>query len=163
MRGVILIICLLGLSACSGTGSLHDFDNPGAGPDDFSVLSAGPLTVPDTLALPAPTPGGTNRTDRNPKADAIAALGGRQSASVAGGIPAQDAALVTHAGRGGVAANIRADLAAADAALRGSRVRGLYGRGGYFGLYANQALDAQAELARFRAAGVATPSAPPAN
>jgi len=123
----------------------------------------GPLTVPDTLSLPEPTPGGANRTDPNPTGQAIAALGGRQSASVAGGVPTRDAALVAHASRNGVEADIRAALAAADEARRSSRLGGLFGRGGYFGLYARDALDAQAELARFRAAGVATPTAPPAN
>jgi len=160
MRGVISIICLVALAGCSGSKSLHDFDNPGAGPDDFSVLPVGPLEMPASLELPEPTPGGANRTDPNPTGEAIAALGGRQTS--AGGVPARDAALVAHAGRNGVAANIRADLAQADADRRGGGVFGLFRRG-YFGLYANEALDAQAELARFRAAGVATPSAPPAN
>lgn len=163
MRGVIFVICVLGLSACSGSRSLHDFDNPGSGPDDFSVLPVAPLTLPDTLDLPDPTPGGANRTDPNPTGQAIAALGGRQSAGVAGGIPSRDAALVAHASRNGVETDIRAALAAADAERRNGRFAGLFGRSGYFGLYARDALDAQAELARFRAAGVATPSAPPAN
>lgn len=163
MRGVIFILCMFGLTACGGSKALHDFDNPGAGPDDFAVLPVNPLILPSVLDLPNPTPGGTNRTDPNPTGNAIAALGGRQSANVAGGVPTRDAALVAHASRNGVEAGIRADLAAADVARRSSRLGGLFGRGGYFGLYARDALDAQAELARFRAAGIATPSAPPAN
>lgn len=168
MRTIFLaLLTALGLMACtSGDRPLHDLSSAGNGPDDFSVLPVAPLEIPDAKVLPTPTPGGTNLVDPNPKADAIAALGGRASAQVAGGVPARDAALVRGAGRYGTDANIRQTLADEDAALR-SRARsfsffGLFGGGTYFGAYARQALDAYAELARFRAAGVATPSAPPA-
>ncbi len=168
MRAIILVILTaVGLMACtSGDRPLHDMSGAGNGPDDFSVLPVAPLVMPDGKELPKPTPGGTNLVDPNPKADAIAALGGRASAQVAGGIPARDAALVAGAGRYGTQADIRETLASEDAALRRSARRfsffGLFGSGSYFGAYARQALDAYAELARFRAAGVATPSAPPA-
>ena len=168
MRGIILAtIAAIALTACtSGQRPLHDLDTGSQGPDEFSVLPVAPLEIPINRALPTPTPGGANLTDPNPKGDAIAALGGRQSAQSAGGIPARDAALVARANRHGTSAGIRATLAAEDASIRNSARRfsffGLFGGGNYFGAYARQALDAYSELARFRAAGVATPTAPPA-
>ena len=168
MRTTILaIIAAAALTACtSSERPLHNLEGAGGGPDDFSVLPVAPLEIPQTKALPQPTPGGSNRVDPTPKADAIAALGGRASAQVAGGVPTRDAALVARASRHGLTTNIRQQLATEDAAVRRSARRfnlfGLFGDGTYFGAYARQALDAYAELARFRAAGVATPSAPPA-
>lgn len=165
MRAIFLaLFAAAGLMACtSGDRPLHDMSGAGNGPDDFSVLPVAPLEIPETMQLVNPTPGGTNRVDPNPKAEAIAALGGRASAQVAGGIPARDAALVARASRYGTDANIRQTLATEDEAYRRSARRfSLFGGASYFSAYARQALDAYAELARFRAAGVATPSAPPA-
>jgi hypothetical protein len=168
MRGIILVgIAVVALTACSaGDRPLHDLRANSFGPDEFSVVPVGPLEVPDTLtALPEPTPGGVNRTDPNPTGDAIAALGGSQSAAFAGGIPASDSALVASASRFGVVPAIRAELAAADAAYRGRRQLtqwfNILGSDRYFTSYAHEALDAYTELARFRALGIATPSAPP--
>ncbi len=138
------------------------------GPDEFSVLPSRPLEVPTGAAtLPEPTPGGSNLSDPNPTADAIAALGGRPGAANAGGIPAADATLVSYVGRYGTNPAIRQELAAEDAAFRrrrsGGGFLGLF-RGGerYFQAYAAMALDAYAELIRFRNLGVQVPSAPPA-
>ena len=167
VRNLFLTIALAGLSACGG-GGLRDLRGDLSGPDEFSIIPSKPLVIPENLnLLPPPTPGGTNPADPNPKGDAIAALGGNPAAAFAGGIPSADAALVAHAGRNGTAPGIRATLAAEDAALRGGisagGVLGLFGGGDrYWSLYANQSLDAQAELQRFRAAGIRTPSAPPA-
>lgn len=164
MRGIILI-AMLGLAACGSEGGLRDMRNPSGGPDEFSVVPGAPLELPETLSLPPPTPGGTNRTDATPNADAIVALGGVPAAAFAGGIPAGDQALVTAAGRNGIEADIRSVLATEDAAFRTRRERlntfNFLGRDRYFRAYARQALDAYAELARFRAAGVQTPTAPP--
>lgn len=159
--GLILsILAITALTACAGGDrGLRDFDR-GEGPDEFSVIPMQPLTLPDNLgALPPPTPGAGNRVDPNPTGDAIAALGGRPGAGVAG-----DAALLGAVGRNGVDPTIRADLAEADAQFRRNRARlGLFNRGDrYFQAYAGQALDAYAELVRFRNLGVAVPSAPPA-
>ena len=160
----IAVSATLLLSACAGgKRGLHNFET-GTGPDEFSVIPARPLSLPDDLnALPSPTPGGANLTDPNPNADAVVALGGRPSAANAGGIPARDSALVAHVGRNGVSPTIRAELAEADAQFRQRRSRGGLFSGGnrYFAAYANQALDAYAELIRFRNLGVAVPSAPP--
>ncbi|WP_254696825.1 DUF3035 domain-containing protein [Octadecabacter sp. SW4] len=169
MRAMIFATAaVLTLSACAGGDrGLRDLRSSSGGPDEFTVLPVGPLALPDSLStLPAPTPGGANLTDPNPGGDAIVALGGRESAARAGGIPAADSALVARAGRYGTDPNIRATLAAEDQTLRNRRARagflGLGGRDRYFQAYAAQALDAYSELTRFRNLGVATPTAPPA-
>lgn len=153
------------LSACAGGDrGLRDFRTNGGGPDEFSILPARPLVLPtDVTNLPVPTPGGTNLTDPAPNADAVAALGGNPNALAAGGIPATDGALVTAAGRNGVDPEIRQTLATEDERFRNRRGRlTLFGgRDRYFRVYSRQALDAYAELRRFRNAGVATPTAPP--
>jgi len=113
-----------------------------------------------------PSPGGRNLTDPNPTGDAIAALGGSQAAGFAGGIPASDMALLGAAGRYGTDPAIRATLAGEDAAFRRralfANAFNILGRDRYFQAYARQALDAYAELLRFRNLGVGVPSAPPA-
>ncbi|WP_296425662.1 DUF3035 domain-containing protein [Yoonia sp.] len=166
MRAITLSVLALALmAACGNTDRpLRDMSSADAGPDPFAVIPLGPLEIPDTLTLPAPTPGGANRTDPSPKADAIAALGGSAAEQVAGGVPANDAALVAQVGRYGVDPAIRAALAATDAALlqrkRRSNVFNPLNRDRYFPAYAGQALDAYAELARLRALGIAVPTAP---
>ena len=165
MRAIVLVSLALLLAACSGGGGLRDMSSTSGGPDEFSVTPTAPLTLPENLELPAPTPGGANLTDVNPNANAIAALGGRPSAVSAGGIPARDGALVSHASRNGVDPSIRSILFAEDESFRkraGFRnFFNIFGRDKYFPAYARQSLDAYSELERFRAAGIATPSAPP--
>jgi hypothetical protein len=154
MRKVVLsAMLLLAVAACNRGGR--------AGPDEFSVLPTRPLELPQSLSsLPAPTPGGLNLTDPNPTGDAIAALGGAQTN--AGGIPASDAALVAQVSRNGTDPAIRLTLAQEDAGLRRRAQRGQdLNRARYLRVYAGQALDAYAELLRFRNAGVQVPSAPP--
>lgn len=156
---------MLTLSACAGGDrGLRDLRSNGGGPDEFSVLPMAPLVMPsDVTNLPTPTPGGSNLSDPAPIADAVAVLGGNPNALIPNGIPARDMAIVTAAQRGGVDPAIRQTLASEDAAFRTRQSRfGLFrGRDRYFAAYSRQALDAYAELERFRAAGVATPSAPP--
>ena len=135
------------------------------GPDEFAILPPKPLELPaDLAALPEPTPGGANRTDQDPMGDAILALGGSPSPPDAAS-PAVDAALVAHAGRLGFAPDIRSLLAAEDLDYRrrndGRLLERLFAVNVYFRAYARQALDQQAELERWRQAGVRTPSAPP--
>lgn len=150
----------LALAGCGGGGPLHRLNAGATGPDEFSVIPMRPLAMPATLDLPPPTPGGANLADPDPLGDGLAALGGSLGAG-----PAGDAALMTRVARYGMDPAIRATLAAEDAALRGraSALSGFnpFGRDRYFPAYARMALDAWAELARFRAAGVPTPSAPP--
>ena len=165
-RTIFLLLTILALSACgAGSDGLRNLDTDLAGPDEFSVLPTLPIAMPATRDLPVPTPGGTNRTDRTPRADAVSALGGNPAALRAAGIPAQDAALVAHASRAGSDPAIRQTLAREDAAFRARAASGasfnLLGRDRYFPAYSRFALDAYAELARLRAAGVAVPTAPP--
>ncbi len=168
MRLVLIsALCILTLSACGGKDrGLRDFRTNKAGPDEFSVAPTKPLETPSSYSeLPSPTPGGSNLTDATPNSDAIAALGGNAAAASRGGIPTTDRALVAHAGRKGITPDIRNVLAAEDETFRKRRGRiGFLGRGDkYFAAYATQALDAFAELVRWRQLGVKTPSAPPSN
>ncbi|MDG1376268.1 MAG: DUF3035 domain-containing protein [Yoonia sp.] len=165
-KAILAILTLAALAACSsGKRPLHDMRSASGGPDEFTVMPVGPLEIPEVFTLPVPTPGATNRVDPTPKADAIAALGGRPSAVVAGGVPVADNALVAAASRNGVQSDVRAVLAAEDAAFRKGKnrysLRSALSRDRYFKAYARFALDAYAELQRFRNLGVATPSAPP--
>lgn len=164
MKFILCTVMMLSLVACAGGDrGLRDVRSDGRGPDEFRVLPVNPLVRPDDLALPTPTPGGANRTDPTPVADAVAVLGGNPNALVPVGSPTGDGALINAASRNGVDPAIRQTLASEDAAFRNrqSRFGILRGRDRYFSAYARQALDAYAELARFRNAGVATPTAPP--
>ncbi len=161
------VLAMILVAACGNTDRpLRDLRPAGAGPDEFAVIPADPLEIPDTFTLPAPTPGGVNRADPTPNADAIQALGGSASAQSAGGVPAGDAALVARASRYGVDPNIRAELAATDAArldrARRSNLFNPLGRDRYFPAYARQALDAPSELARLQALGITVPQVPAA-
>jgi len=164
-RLFMCIAAVLMLTACAGGDrGLRDLRTSSGGPDEFRVMPMGPLVLPaDTVNLPTPTPGASNRADPAPLGDAVAALGGNPNALIPNGVPVRDTALVTAAGRNGVDPAIRQTLASEDAAFRNRRSRfGFFrGRDRYFQAYSRQALDAYAELTRFRNAGVATPSAPP--
>lgn len=162
---VITVVALLFVAACGNTDRpLRDLQSAGGGPDEFAVIPQEPLVIPADRSLPQPTPGGTNLADPTPNADAIAALGGSANAQVAGGIPANDAALVAQASRYGTDPAIRAALAAADEArlerARRSNVFNPLGRDRYFPAYASQALDPFAELDRLRGLGIAVPTVP---
>ncbi len=170
LGALILTVALtvtMTLGGCASNG-LRQLDAPRTGPDEFLILPSKPLTAPqDFDVLPTPTPGGTNLTDRNPMADAVVALGGRASALEYNGVPASDAALVAQASRFGVPADIRASLAEADAQFRKrqawlTNIR-LFPVDRYEQAYRRQALDPFAEAARFRGAGIGTPSSPPPN
>lgn len=165
-RGAFAVagLAMLMLGACSDDKSLMNIRATGNGPDEFGILPAKPLEMPETLAaLPVPTPGGANRTDQNPEADAIAALGGNPSAR--GGIPAADATLVSQASRFGVEGGVRQVLATEDYAYRrdndGRLLERLFNVNVYYSAYRPMSLDQQAELARWRSVGVRNVSAPP--
>jgi hypothetical protein len=161
----VILVAILGLAGCSGDNKLRDLRSFTGGPDEFGVIPGKELTQPKNYAeLPTPTPGGANRTDQNPKADAVAVLGGRRSALVASGVPAADGALVNHVSRNGVSTTIRTDLADEDAAFRKRQGRftniRLVRVDRYNQAYRRHRLDARKEAARWRAAGVPTPTAP---
>jgi hypothetical protein len=164
--GAVAGAALLLLAACGGSGTPQLMNlRSGAGPDEFGILPPKPLELPEDLAsLPPPTPGGENRTDPRPFDDAVLALGGRPQAAQ-GGVPAADGALAAHAGRFGIEGGIRQTLAAEDLEWRrdnnGRLLERLANVNVYYKAYRAQSLDQHAELARWRKAGVRTPSAPP--
>ncbi|MEM6758092.1 MAG: DUF3035 domain-containing protein [Pseudomonadota bacterium] len=155
------------LGACSGEPDLRNLRSLGDGPDEFSLVPAKPLEAPENYtSLPQPTPGGVNRTDQRPLEDAYAALGGRASSPRAP-IPGSDAALINHASRFGVEAGIRTTLANADQQFRDRQRRltniRIFKEDIYAQIYRRQALDPARVAAQYRAAGIPTPSAPPAS
>lgn len=157
---------LLLLAAC-GNGKppiLMNVHSTTDGPDEFGILPPKGLSLPtDIKDLPPPTPGGSNLTDPRPYDDAITALGGKPQAE--GLVPAGDAGLYSYATRKGVSRDIRQSLAAEDLQWRrkhnGRPLERLFSINVYFKAYSKMALDQYAELARWRAAGAKTPSAPP--
>lgn len=164
-RAIIAGATMITLAACGGDRDPQLMNlRSGSGPDEFAIVPPKALEMPEDLAaLPEPTPGGFNRTDQNPEADAAIALGGNPKA--AGGIPAADSALYAHAGRFGVDGGIRATLASEDLEFRrdnnGRVLERLFNVNVYYKAYRKQRLDQQAELSRWRALGVRNPSAPP--
>lgn len=171
MRGifgktVLVLGVALALSACSRNREpiLMNVASSTNGPDEFAIIPNRPLEAPESFtALPPPTPGRGNRTDVNPNADAIVALGGRPEALLA--IPATDAGIVNAVTRYGVEPDIRSTLATDDLNFRrrkdGRVLEKLFNVNVYFRAYERQSLDKYAELERFRALGVRTPAAPP--
>jgi hypothetical protein len=164
-RAIIAVATMITLAACGGKGDPELMNlRSGPGPDEFAIVPPKPLELPENLAdLPEPTPGGFNRTDQTPEADAAIALGGNPKA--AGGIPSADSALYAHAGRFGLDGGIRATLASEDLEWRrdnnGRVLERLFNVNVYYKAYRKQRLDQQAELDRWRALGVRNPSAPP--
>lgn len=162
------LIACTALVACGGgtrAPSLMNLRSDSAGPDEFSILPTKTLEMPQDIAvLPPPTPNGTNLVDPNPASDAIIALGGvpRDANAPSRG----DGGIISYAARSGVTGDIRTILAAEDLQFRkqnnGRLLERLFNVTTYFKAYRRQSLDQQAELARWRAKGVATPSAPPA-
>jgi hypothetical protein len=168
-RAWVAVLIAAGLvSACAGDRepSLLNISSNTNTPDEFGILPTKPLEQPETYAeLPAPTPGGANRVDPTPNADAVAALGGNPAALSRGGIPAADGALFAQATRYGVQPAIRSELAAADLEYRrvnnGRLLERAFNVNVYFRAYKPMSLDQYAELERWRLLGVPTPSAPP--
>ena len=165
--GIILAVTLLGVAGCSQRG-LMDLRTTSEGPDEFLILPNKPLEIPDNLAaLPQPMPGGVNRVDQNPLADAVAAMGGRPSALDATAVPASDGALVAQTSRYGVPGNIRETLAEQDAEFRRRQARGtrirIFPVDRYKQAYRRELNDPFQENQRLRASGVQTPTSPPPN
>jgi len=163
----IALAMVMTLAAC-GNGdkvpSLMNIRSTTAGPDEFGIIPPRPLEMPEDLAaLPDPTPGGANRTDRDPQAEAVAALGGNLGPR--DGVNTAHAGLYAYAARYGVTANIRETLAAEDLEYRrqndGRLLERLFNVNVYYKAYEAQSLDQQAELWKWRRAGARTPSAPP--
>lgn len=166
---LLIGLCLATVAGCGRNSDVPNLMNIQArqdSPDEFSILPTGPLQAPDSFdTLPAPTPGGANLVDPDPRAAVAEALGGRVAAVRTAGVPAADTGLVQYAGRGGVSDGIRETLAAEDEdvrrAGRGRILERLFNTNLYRRAYEDQLLDPQAELSRWRATGVRTPAAPP--
>jgi hypothetical protein len=165
---IVILLAILGLAACGGRErdiTLHDLRSNSRSPEEFSILPARPLESPESYAaLPAPTPGGANRTDQNPMADAVAALGGNPARLQAEGYPSGDSAIVARASRYGLQGNIRQQLASEDLEFRKRKsifTWSVVPRDDYYRAYQRESLDPYDALDRYRRGGARTPSAPP--
>ncbi|MEL7115392.1 MAG: DUF3035 domain-containing protein [Pseudomonadota bacterium] len=161
----LAIVTMIGACSRNSEPRLLNVTSSTQGPDEFGILPNKPLEEPASYSdLPPPTPGGANRVDQTPEADAIAALGGNPAA-VARGVPATDTGLISYASRNGRSATIRQQLAQEDLNFRrrkdGRVLERLFNVNVYFRAYERQSLDKYAELERFRRLGVRTPAAPP--
>ena len=163
---LMLVACAL-VAACSrGAPDLMNIQRGQDTPDEFAILPNKPIeTPPNYRDLPPPTVGGPNRADATPFKDAVAALGGNPNALNRTGQIRGEPALIGHVTRYGLTSNIRSQLAAEDYEFRkrndGRLLERLANVNIYYRAYRRQSLDQDAELLRFRRAGVATPSAPP--
>lgn len=165
-RLTLAITMLAALAGCGGGNAdpnLLNIRQPRSeGPDEFAVLPTKPLEMPADRSLPPPTPGGTNRTDPTPQADATAALGGNAAVLAR---PSGDGALIAYASRHGRDPQIREQLAAADLEFRrkndGRLLERLFNVNVYFDAYEEMELDQHRELERLRRAGIRTSAAPP--
>lgn len=164
----IALAVLVALAACGNRDiTLHELRINDDGPEEFSIVPPKPLEMPDTLSqLPAPTPGGKNRTDQTPEADAVAALGGdgNRVEPRSKGVSRNDGSLVNHASRFGRQGNIRQSLAAEDLEFRKRKslfTWSIQRKDNYYDAYRRQAIDPYYVLRIWRKAGVRTPAASP--
>ncbi|MFV0409727.1 MAG: DUF3035 domain-containing protein [Paracoccus sp. (in: a-proteobacteria)] len=166
MRAIWVVIGTVALAACSNDPQLHNIKSGQDTPDEFSIVPTRALTMPPDLnRLPAPTPGGANITDPNPKGDAVAALGGDPQRLAPTGIGDADGALVNYAGRLGMSPGIRVQLAQEDLQWRSRHSRRLLETWArtdvYYRAYEGITLDSNAEQLRWQRAGARTVTAPP--
>ncbi len=105
-----LALMALALSGCSDVRRSIGLDRQS--PDEFSVVSRAPLSMPPDLSLPRPRPGAARPQDATPTALAAASVfgGASRGVAVAGKTPGE-AALVAQAGaKSGVDPDIRAKV-----------------------------------------------------
>jgi len=160
---IILGFIVLSLGAGCTTNnqpSLMNLSSSGKGPNEFLVVPSGPLKQPKNYSeLPLPTPGGVNRTYRNPGNEVIIALGGNENFS------RRDPKLVEYVSRYGGDIDIRSILAKEDLVFReendGLFLERMLKVNIYYKAYAEQSLDQYVELKRLNDLGVKTVSAPP--
>ncbi|GAW36192.1 hypothetical protein RA2_03262 [Roseovarius sp. A-2] len=168
-KTVLILLAASIVAGCTGRDgdvTLTRLRNTGNGPDEFSMIPGKPLETPEDLsALPVPTPGAPNRTDQDPLADGIAALGGNPAAVAAQAPAASNGALINRANRYGGRQDIRQALAEEDREQRRA-----YGRvnvlrilpgDDYVHAYSGDWLDPYAEELRLRRRGIVTPASPP--
>ena len=164
--GSLLALCLVA-TACTREPTQMILPQRGqVTPDEFAILPSKPLETPaDLTALPPPTPGAPNRTDVNPQADAVAALGGNPNRVIPDGQLGPDGALIRQTTRYGVDPQIRIDLAKADYDFR-SRNRGRllerwFNVPIYYKTYRREELNQHGVNEYYRQRGVPTVAAPP--
>ena len=166
---LVAMVALVGIASCAGIDRnkpLRDLSNNSGEPEEFAIVPNKPLVQPETYGqLPPPTPGGANRTDQTPKADAVAVLGGNPARLAAGqGVPASDTALISRASRFGRDPEVRQDLAQKDATFRRSKSIfnwSIVPDDDYNRVYKRETLDPYRWLRLYRNAGARTPTAPP--
>lgn len=166
MRAILLTMTTLTVAACSTDPHLMNIRQGQSSPDEFAIVPTKALEMPPDLnMLPSPTPGGANITDPNPKADAVAALGGNPGHLAQQGVGAADGALLAHTARFGREAGIRQITAQEDLAWRSRHSRRaleiLARSNVYYRAYEPMTLDSWAEQERWRPTGVLLPAAPP--
>lgn len=164
---VVIFGLALAVAGCAGKDSgIRILSSSGDGPDEFRIVPSKPLSAPENYAeLPAPTPGGENLTDVDPVGDAVAALGGKRSATQGDAVSSADAAMVNYAARKGLQSDIREVTAAEDADFRKRRGRfsniRIVPTDRYNKIYDDEHLDQYREQRRWRLSGAKTPAAPP--
>ena len=160
---IILGFIVLSLGAGCTTNnqpSLMNLSSSGKGPNEFLVVPSGPLKQPKNYSeLPLPSPGGVNRTYRNPGNEVIIVLGGNENFS------SRDPKLIEYISRYGGDIDIRSILAKEDLVFReendGLFLERMLKANIYYKAYAEQSLDQYIELKRLNDLGVKTVSAPP--
>ena len=165
---IILTICALA-GCSSGDGTLRYFSDSGGGPEEFNIVPSKELEQPeDYAALPAPTPGGSNRVDQQPLGDAVAVLGGRPSAlEDQGGQHRRWRTGHLCVARPGVDPQIRPTLAAEDEEFR--RRKAMFNNlrpfklDQYYRAYEDQSIDPRNVAKYYVSRGVPVPSYPPLN
>ena len=160
MQNFFRVICFMVLAgivtACSktpdGEPDLVRYQSSGA-PDEFAVTVYKPIQIPNKPdSLLSPGQQYTNRSETNPKATALAVLGGRAVSSVDNNVPNSDASLVSYVTRNGVKQNIRQVLNQEDIQYRqenkGRLFERWFGSSIYYGAYEDMMLDPYAESTR---------------
>ncbi len=108
-RGPLLGLALvaLALTGCSDVRRSIGLDR--TSPDEFTVVSRAPLTLPPSLTrLPEPRPGAPRPQDSTSAAVAATIFGGSSRAAATGGATVGEAALIAQAGaKGGIEPGIR--------------------------------------------------------
>ncbi len=162
----LLALCVLASGCSRGTPQLMHAQRGQRTPDEFAILPGKPIEIPQDLAsLPTPTPGQGNRTDVNPQANAVVALGGNPNSLGTDGQLGADGALIRQATRYGVSPGIRGELAVADLEYRkknrGRLLERVLNVPTYYSAYEPQELDQHNTLWFFRDRGRSTSAAPP--
>ncbi len=109
-RGPLLGLALVALALTGCTDVRRSIGLDRTSPDEFTVVSRAPLTMPPSLArLPEPRPGAARPQDSTSAAVAAASVfGGSSRATAAGGVTAGESALLAQAGaKSGIEPGIR--------------------------------------------------------